>query len=132
MSNQSVVLIRKGTTFSQRIEYLVDGQPRNLTGFSAKMQFKPTFESDIIYCTLSSSITPDGSGLNLTPTSGSVQLPLSSGSIGITISAYSSSQLPLNQEAYFDLFLYSGSGVNIYSEYVFGGKSKFIPTVTQW
>jgi hypothetical protein len=81
--------------------------------------------------TLSSSVDSDGSGLNLTPLSGSITLPETSGSIGITISAYSSSLLPSNQESYFDLFIMSGSGVNYYAEMIYEGKSKFMPRVTR-
>lgn len=131
MSNQSYFIIRKGSTFNRRIEYLVDGNPRDLTGYSAKMQFRPTKESNDVFCTLSSSLTPDGTGLNLTPYSSSIQLPLTSGSIGIIISAYSSSQLPNNQDAYFDLFLISGSGINYYSEFVFEGRAKFVASATR-
>lgn len=131
MSNQSYFIIRKGSTFNRRIEYLVDGNLRDLTGYSAKMQFRPTKESNYFFCTLSSSLTPDGTGLNLTPYSSSIQLPLTSGSIGIIISAYSSSQLPNNQDAYFDLFLISGSGINYYSEFVFEGRAKFVASATR-
>ena len=129
--SKNLLNIRVGTTFNRRIEYYVDNVPRDLTGYEGKMQFRPSPESNTVYCTLSSSIGPDGSGLTFTPYSASIQLPTTSGSIGITISAYSSSLLPPNTEAYFDLFIYSGSGVTRYSELVYEGKSKFIGSVTR-
>lgn len=123
--------IRQNATFSRRIEYYVEDKPRNLTGLHARMQFRPNPTSTIVFCTLSSSMSLDGSGLNLTPSSGSLILPLESGSISMIISAYSSSLLPANQEAYFDLFLMSGSGQTYYSEFVCEGKAKFIPSITR-
>jgi hypothetical protein len=129
--SKDILIIRKGATFKRRIEYFVDNQPRNLTDYHARMQFRPNPTSNQIDLTLSSSIGIDGSGLNLTPFSGSVQLPLESGSIGIQISAYSSSLLPSDQEAYFDLFIMSGSGLSYYSELVYEGKAKFISSITR-
>jgi hypothetical protein len=129
--SKDILIIRKGATFKRRIEYFVDNQPRNLTDYHARMQFRPNPNSTVIDLTLSSSIGIDGSGLNLTPFSGSVQLPLESGSIGIQISAYSSSLLPSDQEAYFDLFIMSGSGLSYYSELVYEGKAKFISSITR-
>ena len=129
--SKNILIVKQGATFKRRIEYFVDSQPRDLTNYHGRMQFRPTPESSTIYLTLSSSIDADGSGLNFTPMSGSVVLPLTSGSIGITISAYSSSLLPANQESYFDLFIISGSGVNYYSELVYEGKAKFTPRITR-
>ena len=55
--------------------------PIDLTDYQARMQLRPTRESDIIYITLSSSMEADGTGLNL---SGSNNLnPPTSGTIGI-------------------------------------------------
>lgn len=129
--SKDILIIRKGATFKRRIEYFVDNQPRNLTDYHARMQFRPNPNSNVIDLTLSSSIGTDGSGLNLTPFSGSVQLPLTSGSIGIQISAYSSSLLPSDHEAFFDLFIMSGSGISYYSELVYEGKAKFISSITR-
>lgn len=70
------------------------------------MQIRPSVGSDTVYLTLSSSLTTDGTGLNL---SGSNSLnPPTSGTIGIFISAVSSSQLDFT-EAVYDLELASGS-----------------------
>ena len=94
------------------------------------MQIRPQFNSTTILCDLSSSMGADGTGLNLTPLSGSQTLPRSSGSIGISISAYSSSQFTFT-EAYFDLEIYSGSGVNQYVEEIIRGKVKVLQEVTR-
>jgi hypothetical protein len=79
-----------------------------LTDYSAKMQIRPSPGSTTLYLTLSSSLGPDGSGLNLNGLNGTT--PKTSGSIGIIISAYSSSLLTFDQAVY-DLELYSGSFV---------------------
>jgi hypothetical protein len=59
-----------------------------------------------------------------------VTLPATSGSIGITISAYSSSQFTWT-EGFFDLEIYSGSGVSEYVQEVLRGKFKVLPEVTK-
>lgn len=130
--NNHTFIIKQGKTFSRRIEYLT-GDPATLfdfTGYEARMQIRPTFTSTTIYCSLSSSIQEDGTGLNLTPLSASVTLPRSSGSIGIKISAWSSSQFTFT-EAVFDLEIYSGSGVTQYVEEILRGKVKVMQEVTR-
>lgn len=132
MSNTHTFIIKQGKTFQRRIEYS-RGNPTtrfDLTDYEARMQIRPNYGSSIVYCSLSSSIGVDGTGLNLTPTSASVVLPRTSGSIGIAISAYSSSQFTWT-EGYFDLELYSGSGVTQYVEEVLRGKVKVLPEITK-
>lgn len=100
--------IEQGSTFELNIKYRdSNGLPVNLTGFYGRMQVRPTKTSDIVYLDLSSSLQPDGTGLNFSG-SGNNQPP-SSGSVGIYISSCTSSLLDFNGQAYYDLEIYSGS-----------------------
>ena len=102
-------IIEQGSTYQSELIYKDSaGEPIDLTDYSARMQIRPSPGSTTLYLTLSSSLGPDGSGLNLNGLNGST--PKTSGSIGIIISAYSSSLLTFDQAAY-DLELYSGSFV---------------------
>lgn len=102
-------VIEQGATFQRELQYTdANGSPIDLTNYSARMQVRPSPGSTTLYLTLSSSFTPDGSGINLNGLSGNY--PTTSGSIGITISAYSSSLLSFDEGSY-DLELYSGSYV---------------------
>ena len=78
-----------------------DGNPVDLTSYSARMQIRTDYGGDLI-CSLSSSLDTDGTGLNLSGSNGIT--PLASGSIGIFISAASSSAFTFN-EAKYDLEL---------------------------
>lgn len=132
MSNNHTFIIKQGKTFNRRIEYLTGDPPSlfDFTGYEARMQIRPNFNSTTIYCSLSSSIGADETGLIMTPLSASVTLPRSSGSIGIKISAYSSSLFTFT-EAVFDLEIYSGSGVTQYVEEILRGKVKILQEVTK-
>jgi hypothetical protein len=102
-------IIEQGSTYQSELIYKDSaGEPIDLTDYSARMQIRPSPGSTTLYLTLSSSLGPDGSGLNLNGLNGST--PKTSGSIGIIISAYSSSLLTFDQAVY-DLELYSGSFV---------------------
>jgi len=100
--------LEQGTTTNFEIAYTdSNGDPVDLTGYNARMQLRPTPGSETIYLTLSSSLGPCGTGLNM---SGSAGInPPTSGTIGIYISAASSSLLDFNQASY-DLEIASGSG----------------------
>jgi len=130
MSNKHNFTIKQGKTFERRIQYQLNGEWFDLTDYEARMQIRPQYNSATVYCSLSSSIGIDGTGLNLTPVSGSVVLPRSSGSIGITISAHSSSQFTW-KEAFFDLEIYSGSGVTQYVREILRGNVQVLPEVTK-
>jgi|TARA_Y100000385_G_scaffold107513_1_gene111621 hypothetical protein len=99
--------IEQGATLDFELAYKdSDNNPIDLTGYQGRMQLRPSVGSDIKYITLSSSLDPDGTGLNF---SGSDGLnPPTSGTIGIFISANSSSQLDFG-EAIYDLELATGS-----------------------
>jgi hypothetical protein len=98
--------IEQGATIDFELAYKdSDGNPIDLTGYQGRMQLRPSAGSETIYITLSSSLSPDRTGLNFSGSSG--LNPPTSGTIGIFISAYSSSQLSFN-EAYYDLELATG------------------------
>jgi len=101
-------VIEQGATVNFQIAYTdSNGTPVDLTGYQARMQIRPTIDSSTVYITLSSSLDPCGTGLNL---SGSNSInPPTSGTIGVYISAVSSSQLDFTQGVY-DLELATGSG----------------------
>lgn len=100
-------MIEQGSTLSLELQYK-DGNnnPVSLTACSGKMQIRPTVDSSTIYITLSSSLQPDGTGLNFSGSNGTT--PTNSGSIGVYISAASSSALSFDTAVY-DLELTSGS-----------------------
>ena len=125
-------IIKQGKTFERRFEYKTGSPatPFDFTGYEVRAQIRSGYgSSSTLYCTLSSSIQPDGTGFNMTPTSASVVLPRSSGSIGMVISAFSSSQFTF-ETAVIDIEFYSGSGVNQYVQELVSGKVKVIKEVT--
>lgn len=130
--------IKQGETFYRRIGYKDPyGLPVDLTDYRGLLQIRPNKGSSTIYATLSSSLAPDGTGLNFTPSSQSFSgstvttyiLPPSSGSIGLTITGYSSSLFSFDT-AEGDLFIYSGSGVSTFTDHVAEFKFKLIKSTT--
>ena len=100
--------IEQGATFQLSLQYKdSNGDPIDLTGYSGRMQIRPSAASNTVYLTLSSSLNSDGTGLNFSG-SGNDQ-PLTSGSIGVYIAACTSSALTFDGTAYYDLEIYSGS-----------------------
>ena len=123
-------IIKQGKTFERRFEYLPNNVPFDLTGYEVRSQIRSGFgPNSTLYCTLSSSLQPDGTGFNLTPMSGSVVLPRTSGSIGMKISAFSSSQFNFDT-GYIDIEIYSGSGATQYVKELISGKVKILKEVT--
>lgn len=124
-------ILEQGSTFDIRVEYKNnDNTPINLTNYQARMHIRPNATSPTIYARLTTTPTADGTGITMTPKSGSTVLPISSGSMGIYISAFSSSMFTF-QEAYYDLEIYSGSGVTEYVTRVLEGKVKIDRNVTR-
>jgi len=95
--------LEEGATLNLQIGWSDgDGNPIDLTDYHARMQIRPNVESSTILLSLSSSLTEDGTGINLSGSNGTT--PLSSGSIAIQISAAASEGLDFN-DAYYDLEL---------------------------
>jgi hypothetical protein len=117
-------VIEQGATTNFQVNWTDEsGSAIDLSGYHARMQLRTDYNSTPLI-SLSSSLQPDGTGINL---SGSVgNNPLSSGSIGIYISAYSSSLLDFN-EAIYDLELVNGIDVTRLLE----GKVKLSKNVTK-
>lgn len=100
--------IEQGATVDFEIAYTdSNSDPIDLTGYNARMQLRPSAGSETVYLTLSSSLGPCGTGLNMSGSSG-INSPIS-GTIGIYISAVTSSQLNFASARY-DLEIASGSG----------------------
>lgn len=97
------IYIEQGASLDFEVQYVdSEGNPVDLSGYSARMQIRPSVASNVAYITLTSNLQADGTGLNL---SGSHSTkPPTSGSIGIFISACSSSVLDFG-EAVYDLEL---------------------------
>lgn len=117
-------ILEQGSTFERELTYQdSNGTPIDLTNYSARMQFRPAAGSSTLYLTLSSSLMPDSTGLNMNGLSG--LNPGASGTIGIVISAATSSLLTFEEAAY-DLEIYSGS----YASRIIEGKVKLSKEVT--
>ena len=102
-------VIEQGATFTIQLDYKdSSGNPIDLSGYSGKMQIRPTVTSDTVYLTLSSSLSADGSGLNFSG-SGGLNPPVS-GTIGVIIAAETSNNLNFDQAVY-DLEIYKQSTV---------------------
>jgi len=104
-------IIEQGATTNFEFVYKdSSGNPIDLTGYTARMDLRPTPGASTSYLTLSSSLGPCGTGLNMSGSGGlSASKPLTSGSIGVYISAASSSALTFTEASY-DLEIVSGSG----------------------
>jgi len=117
-------VIEQGATFNLELQYKdSNSNPIDLTGYSGKMQIRPSVGSPDVYITLSSSLDSDGTGINFSGSNGTT--PPTSGSIGIYISAVSSSALDFDTGVY-DLEISSGSFVSRILE----GQVKLSPNVT--
>jgi len=100
-------VIEQGATLSFELQYKDGtGTPISLSGYSGRMQIRPTVTSPEIYLTLSSSLNSDGTGLNFSGSNGIT--PPASGSIGVYISSTTSSLLDFGQAVY-DLEIYSNA-----------------------
>ena len=101
------IVIEQGATYQIELQYKdSNNTPINLSGYSGRMQIRPSIGSPTSYLYLSSSLQPDGTGLNFSGSNGTT--PPSSGSIGIFISATTSSLFTFTNGVY-DLEIQSGS-----------------------
>ena len=120
--------IEQGSTVDFELSYKdSNGNPIDLSGYQARMQLRPDIDSDTVYITLSSSLDPDGTGINMSGSSG-LNAP-TSGTLGVFISANSSSQFDFTNAVY-DLEIATGS---LYPEVtrLIEGKISLIKTVTK-
>lgn len=103
-------VIEQGATTTFEVQYKDSANtPVDLSGYGARLQIRPSTESNTILLSLSSSLQGDGTGLNMSGSNGTT--PPTSGSIGIYISAYSSSLLSFDEAAY-DLEIHTGATVS--------------------
>jgi hypothetical protein len=122
-------VIEQGATTQFELQYKdANNNPIDLTGYHGRMQIRPTISSAQVYLTLSSSLNPDGTGLNFSGSNGST--PPSSGSIGVYIASCTSSLLDFDNGVY-DLEIYSGSGVCAYTVRLLEGQVKLSKEVTR-
>ena len=117
-------IIEQGATTNFQINWTNEsGSAIDLSGYHGRMQIKEQLNTSALI-SLSSSLQPDGTGINMSGSNGIT--PLQSGSVGIYISAYSSSLLEFG-EAYYDLELVKGNEVTRLLE----GKVKLSKNVTR-
>ena len=115
-------IIEQGATFQRQVRYTnSSGDPVDLSNYSARMQIRPSADSNIVYVRLTGTVGNDGSGLVITAASGTVD---------ITISALSSSMLSFT-EAMYDLEIYSGSGDTEFVTRLLEGNVKLKKNVTR-
>tara|TARA_Y100000385_G_C12660879_1_gene453700 strand:+ start:66 stop:461 length:396 start_codon:yes stop_codon:yes gene_type:complete len=122
--------IEQGTTVNFELAYKdADNNPFDLTGYDGKMQIRPTPGSDVVYVTLSSSLDPDGTGLNFSGSNGIN--PPTSGTIGVFISANSSSQFNFSEASYdLEISTTSGDGI-VYVTRLLEGHTRLSLSVTR-
>ena len=117
-------IIEQGATTNFQINWTDEsGSAIDLSGYHGRMQIREQLNTSALI-SLSSSLQPDGTGINMSGSNGIT--PLQSGSVGIYISAQSSSLLEFG-EAYYDLELVNGNEVTRLLE----GKVKLSKNVTR-
>ena len=67
------ITVIQGATFNPIFTYSINGLPVNLTGYTARMQIRPSVDSDTILATL----TTENGGILITPLAGQIQLLMS-------------------------------------------------------
>lgn len=123
-------MIEQGATLEKTIQYTdSEGNPVDLTGYTARMQFRNAPKGTVLYASLSTSLRADGTGITFTPEINDVVQPVTSGSIGIVMSAASSSLLSFDQ-AYYDLELVTNEGGVEIVNRLLQGKVKLSKEVT--
>ena len=126
-------VLEQGATIAFEVQYKdSNNTPVDLTGYSGRMQFRNSYAdtpNSTIYLTLSSSLNPDGTGLNFNGLNGTT--PTTSGSIGIYIASCTSSALTFNT-AYYDLEIYSGSSDCPYTVRLLEGQVRLSQEVTRY
>ena len=122
--------IEQGATLAFTLDYVdANNDPIDLTDYQARMQIRPFIGSDDVYLTLSSSLGPGGTGINMRGLEGTT--PPSSGSMGVYLSAVSSSMLDWEGPSNYDLEISSGSGASEYVVRLIEGRVKLSKEVTR-
>ena len=117
-------IIEQGATTNFQINWTDEsGSAMDLTGYHGRMQIRSDYNSAPLI-SLTSSLSPDGTGINISGSNGIT--PIQSGSIGVYISAYSSSLLDFG-EALYDLEMVKGDVVTRLLE----GRVKLSKNVTK-
>lgn len=102
-------VVEQGSTFELELQYKdSNNNPINLSDYQGRMQFRPSVDSTTVVASFSSTLSPDGTGINFSGSNGTTSP--TSGSIGIYISATSSSAFTFSEVVY-DLEITSGSYV---------------------
>ena len=124
-------VVEQGATTDFELVYKDSaGELIDLSGYTARMQLKPSRGSSETYLTLSSSLQADGTGLNFSGSGGDqASNNPTSGTIGIYISHTTSSNLSFGS-AFYDLELASGSGDTTVVTRLLQGKVKLSKEVT--
>lgn len=117
-------IIEQGATTNIEVNWKDNDSPIDLSDYHARMQIRPSVESEIILLSLSSSLQEDGTGINLSGSN--FQTPLQSGSLSIYISAKNTENLNFG-EAFYDLELVKNDVVTRLLE----GKVKLSKNVTR-
>ena len=63
------IIVEQGSSFAQKITVKTDGTPKNLTGYSARAQIRPTRTSATLTATFSCTVNPPSGEvlMNLSP-----------------------------------------------------------------
>ena len=121
--------IEQGATTNFEVQYQDSNEnPKDITDYQGRMQIRPLVGSSTIHLTLSSSLGPCLTGINMSGSNGTT--PPTSGSVGIYISAATSSMLDWDGNAYYDLEIYSGSGACQYVVRLLQGKVRLSKEIT--
>ena len=68
-----LLTIEQGATTDLLLEYKdSNGNPVDLSGYTARMQIRPSVDSSTTHLSLTNTLMVDGTGLDLTPTSASL------------------------------------------------------------
>ena len=123
--------IEQGTTVDFEIQYKdSNNNPVDLTGYGARMQFRPSVDSSEVYLSLTSNLNADGTGINLSGSS--PYKPPTSGSLGIYIASCTSSMLNFDTAVY-DLEIFSPTNVSCpVVTRILQGPVRLSKEVTRW
>ncbi len=71
MPSTTDIIIKQGETFKMTITYSISGTPVNITGFDARMQLRPSYDSLLLLANLTSE---GGGGLTITGAAGKIDV----------------------------------------------------------